>query len=328
MQGAWLDPSRSGVKLEEYAAAWIVQRTVKGRPLATRTRETYEHSLRSWIAPHVGQTPIGRLTPDLIRTWHAKVSATGRVTAVRQAYAFLRAVLNAAVDDGALPRNPCRIRGAGQPNSPERPLLTVEDVDALAEAIRPHLRALVLVGFWGHLRLGELLGLERADVDLDEGTVRVKRQVIETDEGPVVAEPKAASRRMVYLPEPAIEALRDHLAARPLAMPSARVFTRPDGSELRAHHVHTAWRTARAKVGLADAHVHDLRHAGLTLATQSGATLAEVMRRAGHSTQRAAMIYQHAAEDRDREVARRLSESAEARRLGTRRARRDQQGLT
>jgi integrase len=56
--------------------------------------------------------------------------------------------------------------------------------------------------------------------------------VIETDEGPVVAEPKAASRRMVYLPEPAIEALRDHLAARPLAMPSARVFTRPDGSEL------------------------------------------------------------------------------------------------
>ena len=69
MQGAWLDPSRSGVKLEEYATAWIVQRTVKGRPLATRTRETYEHSLRSWIVPHIGQTPIGRLTPDLIRTW-------------------------------------------------------------------------------------------------------------------------------------------------------------------------------------------------------------------------------------------------------------------
>jgi integrase len=228
----------------------------------------------------------------------------------------------------ALPRNPCRIRGAGQPNSPERPLLTVEDVDALATAIRPHLHALVLVGFWGHLRLGELLGLERADVDLDEGTVRVKRQAVETDEGPVVSEPKAASRRTVYLPEPAIDALRDHLAVRPLAMPSARVFTRPDGSELRAHHVHNAWQTARGKVGMADAHVHDLRHAGLTLATQSGATLAKVMRRAGHSTQRAAMIYQHAAEDRDREVARRLTESAKARRLGTWRARRDQQGLT
>ena len=99
-------------------------------------------------------------------------------------------------------------------------------------------------------------------------------------------------------------------------MPSARVFTRPDGSELRAHHVHAAWQTARAKVGLADAHMHDLRHAGLTLATQSGATLAEVMRRAGHSTQRAAMIYQHAAEDRDREVARRLSESVGGASLG------------
>jgi integrase len=52
--------------------------------------------------------------------------------------------------------------------------------------------------------------------------------------------------------------------------------------------------------------LHDLRHAGLTLAAQSGATLAEVMRRAGHSSSRAAMIYQHAAERRDAEVAKRL----------------------
>jgi integrase len=54
--------------------------------------------------------------------------------------------------------------------------------------------------------------------------------------------------------------------------------------------------------GHADAHLHDLRHAGLTLAAQSGAT-AEVMRRAGHSSSRTAMIYQHAAERRVAEVA-------------------------
>lgn len=61
-------------------------------------------------------------------------------------------------------------------------------------------------------------------------------------------------------------------------------------------------------MGLLKARIHDLRHAGLTLAAQSGATLAEVMRRAGHTTSRAALLYQHAAEDRDRDLAARLSD--------------------
>lgn len=93
-----------------------------------------------------------------------------------------------------------------------------------------------------------------------------------------------------------------------------RLFTRPDGSTLRAHHVHAAWATARTRASLPGAHLHDLRHASLKLAAPSGATLAEVMRRAGHSSSRTAMIYQHAAESRDAEVAARLGRLA----VGTR----------
>jgi integrase len=85
---------------------------------------------------------------------------------------------------------------------------------------------------------------------------------------------------------------------------------RRDGRALRAHHVHAARSTARRATELPGVHLHDLRHAGLTLAAQSGATLAEVMRRAGHSSSRAAMIYQHAAERRDAEVAARLGRLA------------------
>ena len=62
------------------------------------------------------------------------------------------------------------------------------------------------------------------------------------------------------------------MAARPRALPSAPLFTRPDGTLLRAHHVHYAWERARAAAGLPDAHFHDLRHAGLTLSAQAGAT--------------------------------------------------------
>jgi len=77
--------------------------------------------------------------------------------------------------------------------------------------------------------------------------------------------------------------------------------------------VHYAWKFARMKAGLPDAHFHDLRHAGLTLSAQAGATLAEVMRRAGHSSAAAALRYQHAADQRDAEIAARLSALAKDR---------------
>ena len=112
-------------------------------------------------------------------------------------------------------------------------------------------------------------------------------------------------------------ALRQHLAEGSPGLPSAPVFTRPDGTPLRHHHVHTAWNRARAEAGLPDARFHDLRHGSLTLAAQAGASLKEVMGRAGHSTVNAAMGYQHNAPHRGREIADRMTRIAEAGRAAT-----------
>ncbi|GAA4304903.1 site-specific integrase [Klenkia terrae] len=320
-RGAWLDPLRSGIRLREYSQSWLAERTVRGRPLAIRTRETYQHSLDRWVLPKLGDLMLDRITPALVRTWHADVSAATGPTAARQAYAVLRAVMSTAVADDAVARNPCRIVGAGQARSEERPLLDVAQIDELTAAMPVHLRGLVQLGFWGHLRLGELVALRRADVDLDAGTVAVVRQVVETDTGPREGPPKAGSQRTVHLPPQGLDALRAHLEVRGPTTLLDHLFARQDGTALRAHHVHTAWGTARKHAGLPGAHLHDLRHAGLTLAAQSGATLAEVMRRAGHSSTRAAMIYQHAAERRDADVAAGLGQldvSELADRAGTR----------
>jgi len=64
---------------------------------------------------------------------------------------------------------------------------------------------------------------------------------------------------------------------------------------------------ARHFAGRDDLRIHDLRHTGAVLAAQTGATLAELMSRLGHSTPQAALRYQHAAAERDHEIARRLS---------------------
>jgi integrase len=67
---------------------------------------------------------------------------------------------------------------------------------------------------------------------------------------------------------------------------------------------------AREAAGRPDLRFHDLRHTGATLAAVSGATLAELMARLGHSTPGAAMRYQHAAADRDKVIAQALSKLA------------------
>jgi hypothetical protein len=69
-----------------------------------------------------------------------------------QAYRLLKAILNTAVDDGLIRRNPCRIKGAGQERSPERPVLAVPQVYALADAVGDRYRALVLLAVFGSLR--------------------------------------------------------------------------------------------------------------------------------------------------------------------------------
>lgn len=84
---------------------------------------------------------------------------------------------------------------------------------------------------------------------------------------------------------------------------AAYVFTSPMGKVLRRANFRETWVTALKAAGLAEVRFHDLRHTGATIAEQTGATLKELMRRIGHSTEKAALNYQHAAAGRDQEIA-------------------------
>ncbi len=191
-------------------------------------------------------------------------------------------------------------------------MLDLDDVTALANAMPDHLRCLVYVKFWAVLRLGEVVALRREDVDLDAGALRVQRQEVELVGRQQEKLPKTDRTRIVVLPAPVTQALAAHLAiAAGSSLPSRRLFTRADGRPLRGHHVQSAWQTARKAAGLPGVHLHDLRHARLTLAAQRGATTKELMELGGHATPAAALIYQHAAPDRMAELAAGMDPDAE-----------------
>ncbi|MFF5211613.1 tyrosine-type recombinase/integrase [Streptosporangium sp. NPDC000396] len=87
---------------------------------------------------------------------------------------------------------------------------------------------------------------------------------------------------------------------------NGRVFTDPKGGPLKHSGFRRTWNKTRKAVGLPDLHFHDLRHVGNTLAASTGASLKELMSRTGRSSTRAALIYQHASQDRDRAIAQAL----------------------
>ncbi len=171
--GEWTDPERGKVKLGDYAALWISQRP----NLRPRTVDLYRWLLKKHIAPYLGDMPTGKLSTAMIRQWRADLLRNGvSVTMAAKAYRLLRAVLMTATEeDKILPRNPCRIRGAGDEDAAERPVLTVAQVFELAERVgrRPvgNIRALAAGGYrlrfarQGVMRTSPEIYVTRADAD-------------------------------------------------------------------------------------------------------------------------------------------------------------------
>jgi integrase len=305
LDGTLLDPRAGARILDDYFASWPSTRLVKGRPLTPATRVGYERLYRRNIGPRLGGRRLRTIRPETVRTWHADVTAAAGRDQAAKSYRLLRAVLATAEADELIRQNPCRVRGGGQENTAERPMVATSLVLELADAIEPPYRAMVLLAGFAGLRTGESLGLRRADVDLLHAEVRITRQAQEiAGSGRVVLAPKSeAGRRTVALPGVVVRALEQHLAT--VLNAEAPVFTGPEGGPLRRATFSRAWRHALAVTGApAELRPHDLRHHAATLtARMPGITTKELMARIGHASPRAALIYQHATRERDCAVA-------------------------
>ncbi|MDZ7732499.1 MAG: tyrosine-type recombinase/integrase [Acidimicrobiia bacterium] len=268
------------------------------------------------MLPALGDLELGEITPARVRAWHAamlRAESPGRSTAAK-CYRLLKAMLNTAVDDEVLAKNPCTIRGAGVERPPERPVATIEQVYELADAVGPRYRAMVLTAAFTGLRLGELLALRRRSVDLLHAEVAVVEQLHETDAGELrFGPPKSdAGGRTVAVPASLRPELEEHLARYAAPGVDGLMFCGQEGQPLRRPNVYTIWNRARRAVGVPELHFHDLRHTGNTLAAATGASTKELMSRMGHGSPRAALIYQHATRDRDHAIARALDDMIQA----------------
>lgn len=298
----------------EWAAEWMTT-----RDLRATTRAGYEGLLRRSLLPTFEDVALNKITPATVRRWHkaaldnAERNGTGYLIPPK-AYRLLSAILATAVTDGVIARNPCTIRGAGQEPKKERDFYDLGKLHDLADELgrsAPHLRALVVTAGLGALRRGELLGLQRRDVDLLHATIRVERQVTRaTGSERVITAPKTdAGTRTVHMDPVLAAELAAHIEAFTGPEPDSPVFVGDRGGPLSFSTLYKHLSAARTALGWPDTfHLHDLRHLAGTTYAELGATTKELMAHGGWSTPAAAMRYQHAAQRRAAELAERLGE--------------------
>ena len=331
IRGEWMPPqapSKAYRKLpfRTYAKTWLAERRVKGEPLKVRTREHYQWLLDEHIYPTFGAKPIGSIEADDVRRWHDKM---GKATPTAQAHAYglLNAIMNTAVSVGEAELSPCVIRGAGTSRRVKKiKPAKLSELEALTNAMPAQYQAMILLASWCALRFGELTELRRKDIVLTtriehdkhgnevvihEGVVGIDRAVVRAGDGFEVGNPKTdAGIRDVAIPPHLVPVLQAHLDTYVGREADALLFPAKHGGHLAPATLYRQFYKARNAAGRPDLRFHDLRHSGAVLAAQTGATLAELMARLGHSTPAAAMRYQHAAQGRDQVIAAALSKIA------------------
>jgi integrase len=302
--GTLRDPKAGTITFDAYAKTWLADRELK-----PRTEAGYQAILDRHLIPALGSAPLRSITPALVRSWYATLDPDAPVMRAH-AYALLRTILKTAEADDLIATNPARIRRAGSARRTVRiKPATLAELDVIAAAMPPRLRLLVLLAAWCGLRYGELAELRRADIDPVSGVLHIRRGVVRVKGGYVAGEPKsAAGIRDVTIQESLLPDVTDHLAEHTGPAPDALLFPGKQGGYLSPASLYDHFYPAREAAGRPDLRFHDLRHTGATLVAATGATMAELMRRLGHSTPSAAMRYQHAADDRDAAIAAALSE--------------------
>jgi integrase len=272
----------------------------------------YRSLLRLHILPALGSTNLADITPARLRSWRAGLIDAGRpgASTIAKSYRLLHAICATALEDGLIARNPCVIKGASVERPAERPVASVEQVYAIADAIEPRYRALVLLATFCGMRVGELRALRQANLDLLHRTVAVVEQYQQLGDGTLVLGPPKtdAGRRVVAIPGVIVPDLEAHLGEWATPGLDNLVFPGASGRPFRTATLHAAWHRALRCAGIEGLRFHDLRHTGNTLAAATGASTKELMSRMGHASARAALLYQHASRDRDVAIADGLSD--------------------
>lgn len=265
--------------------------------LRPSTRRAYAARIELYLRPLLGHHKLADLEPlDVQRAMvrlgtrrGERVSSIGPGT-IEAAYKVLSAALNDAWAQGKAPMNAARFASVAR-YVPEVEPPTFAEIDAImAELEGEPWRPLFSIARWTGAREGELLGLERRNLDLGAGTITLVKQA----RGPLKTK---AGRRTLILPAGVVDELR----AVPRRVGSELVFSTGPGRPIDPRNLLRVFQSACDRAGVAPRpeadlpryRIHDLRHAFATMILEAGGSTSSVQAWLGHGSLRMLDRYAH-----------------------------------
>jgi integrase len=289
--GQYVDPKAGKTTVRQYAAAWQAAQVTR-----EHTTRNIDVALRLHVLLHIGDRPLASVRPSDMQALVKTLSATLAPGTVRETYKVAGRMFAAAVDDRIVAASPCHRIRLPRDDRPEVIAPTVEQITALAGAVSPRYRALVVLLAGSGLRIGEALGLQVSDVDFLRRTVKVERQRLPSGR---IGPPKTLkSARTVPLGQVVVDELAAHLAAYPSDGP---LFALGTGKPLAYRTWRAIWDRAaeveaKAREDAAgkvrphvdtvplDVDTHQLRHFYASALIAGGASVKVVQKRLGHAS--------------------------------------------
>ncbi|GAA1977606.1 site-specific integrase [Nocardioides panacihumi] len=288
--GSHIAPRLARTTVGEWCDTWLDG--YRGNRDST-VRQAEVHIARIKVA--FGHLQLGALRPSHVRTWCAQLAAEGLADSyVYALHARLAQLYSDAVHDGLVAKSPCSRRTSPKAGKQRPYVCTSEQMWALHDAMPEHLRAAVLLGAFGGLRLAEACGLRVGDVDFMRGVIS---PAVQYPADPLKTE---TSKTPVPIPQSLALELSAHVAA--TSRRGEWMLSNMWGEQLAPWTLERAIRTARAKVPALPPtfRFHDLRHYLASMLIASGADVKVVQARLRHASAKTTLdTYAHLWPDAD-----------------------------
>ena len=308
------DPKQT---VAQWLRRWLDQYAVHNvRPL---TLKTYRGIVERELIPSLGEIRLSQLGIAEVQHYVNERRGQHSPRWLQHQRSVLRAALAEAERQGLVARNVARLVKITNPRREEVQPLSVEEARKFIGHISGHrLEALFLVTMTLGLRQSEVLGLTWGDVDLEGGTLSVRRSLQRYGGEYHLDEVKTVrSRRTLTLPDQLIEVLRAHRDRQSFEARSKKwkgaawglVFCREDGYPLSGGVVTHTFQDLLTEAGVPKVRFHDLRHGAATYLVAAGVPMRVVMAQLGHSQMAITSdLYAHVLPEVQREASERTAE--------------------
>ena len=288
-RGEWLDPDLSKITFREWSALWLKAKN----DIQPSTMRNYVSRLEIHLLPAFGKYRLTELTNNQIGQWVANQykSGTGAVT-LKQCMGLMKLILNSAIYDGRLARNPAQGIKLPKAMKAEKKALTFNELRALASECGEYQTLTLFAGMTG-MRWGELNALVGSDVNLLKRTVKVNKSYSEGKKGEkILSGTKTHQAREIPLAKELLPLVEKQLQ---LGGADTPLFQSANGRPLQYNNfMSRVFKPAVKRVGLEEVSFHNLRHTAASLLIHSGAPVTTVAGILGHaSTQMTLDVYGH-----------------------------------